>query len=223
MNSAAFVLPGFNRAVVRALLLIVALGIAGTAVSAQSSPAAPSTMQKCRGVSGRANGFVEQCGDKLRAWSLTLVDLKRKVENDIHGRFFFNCPIEFMCQDEPFIVGRLVDREAWQVSAKDERAIYEQANGLKYPMSPQPPMPPPACAPFDVSVAETAGRAVCFDQAGQKGWVLVIAADDRAAFLLSFSQRNLSGNVLKEKVLELLPRFKIERATGDAALLKWLR
>ena len=53
--------------------------------------------------------------------------------------------------------------------------------------------------------------------------VFVVAADDRVAFLLSFSQQNTSANMLKEKVVEFLPRFKIERATGDAALMKWFR
>jgi hypothetical protein len=85
-------------------------------------------------------------------------------------------------------------------------------------------MPPPACTLFDVSIAGTPGRAVCFDETGGKGSsVFVIAADDRVAFLLSFSQQNISANALREKVVELLPHFKIERASGDAALMKWFR
>jgi len=146
------------------------------------------------------------------------------MESDPHGRFWFNCPIELMCQNEPTIAGRFVNWAEWQDSTKDERAIYERANALSYPMRPLPPMPPPACAPFDISIAGMAGRAVCFDESGVKGGsVFVVAADDRVAFLLDFFQQGESANMLKGKVLELLPRFKIERATGDAALLKWFR
>jgi hypothetical protein len=69
-----------------------------------------------------------------------------------------------------------------------------------------------------------AGRAVCFDETGVKGSsVFVVATDDRAGFLLAFFQQGMSANTLKEKVAELLPRFKIERATGDAALMKWFK
>jgi hypothetical protein len=62
------------------------------------------------------------------------------------------------------------------------------------------------------------GRAVCFDEN-----VVVVAADDRVGFLLYFSQRDTPAAVLKNKVLEMLPRFEIERATGEVGLKRWLR
>jgi hypothetical protein len=129
-----------------------------------------------------------------------------------------------MCKDEPLIAGGFVDRAAWLASAKDERAIFERSTAFTYPPRPLPPMPPPACAPFDVSIAGIAGRAVCFGESGVKGGsILVVAADDYAAFVLGFSRQDGTVDMLRERVLELLPRFKIERATGEAALLKWFR
>jgi hypothetical protein len=155
---------------------------------------------------------------------LKLLEFKREAGRDLHGRFSFYCPIELMCEGEPTIVGIFVAAEKWQTSAKDERAVFEMANALSYPHRPLPPMPSLACPLFDVSIDGIAGRAVCFDESDVKGGnVFVVAADDRVAFLLGFYQRNKSANALKEKVVELLPRFKIERATGDAALLKWFR
>jgi hypothetical protein len=87
-----------------------------------------------------------------------------------------------------------------------------------------PELPSSACPLFDVSVDGMAGRAVCFDEAKMQGGnVVVVAADNYVGFLLIFYQRDQSANALRDKVLELLPRFKIERATGDVALLRWLK
>jgi hypothetical protein len=214
-----------SNAFARSLLLSVALTAATLCVvSAQSLPAPSSTKQECRGITSGRAGFLEQCGDRLHAWSLTLSEFKRETVSDLHGRFFFQCAIKLMCESEPEIVGRFVDRQEWLDSAKDERAIYVIANTLREPGGPLPPMPSSACPLFDISIAGMPGRAVCFGESGGKGSsVFVVAADDRVAFLLDFSQPDRSANALKEKVLELLPRFKIERATGDAALMKWLR
>jgi hypothetical protein len=55
------------------------------------------------------------------------------------------------------------------------------------------------------------------------GFVVIVAADERVGFMLSFSQRGKPAIALKDKVLELLPRFEIERATGDLGLKKWLK
>jgi hypothetical protein len=53
------------------------------------------------------------------------------------------------------------------------------------------------------------------------GSVFVVAGDDRVAVLLAFFQRDELSSALRKKVVELLPRFKIERAIGDAALMEW--
>jgi hypothetical protein len=204
------------------VLLVISLTAATVyPASAQSPP----VTQECRSVMAHGAAFLEQCGDRLNAWSLKLREFKREMGSDLHGRFSFYCPIEPMCEGEPSIGGRFVNRAEWQSGAKDERAIFELEDRLRIPLRPVPPMPNPACPVFDVSFAGTAGRAVCFGEPGSNGSrVVVVAADDRVAFLLRFYQQDKSPDALKEKVvLEWLPRFEIERATGDAALLKWFR
>lgn len=210
--------------VARILSLVVVLAIVTVGGASAQSWSAASSTQECYGIRSYGAGFFEQCRDRLNSWTLTLSEFKREAGSDLHGRFVFHCPIELMCEGEPAIGGRFVNWAEWQNSAKDEQAIYERANALSVPTRPLPPLAPPACPLFDISIAGMAGRAVCFEEPGIKGGlVVVVAADDRVAFLLSFYQQDKSANALKEKVLELLPRFKIERATGDAALLKWFR
>ena len=213
------------HAFVRTLLLIGLLAAAtGGDASVQSPPAASSATQECRGISQSKASFLERCGDRLNAWRLTL-PFKREIWSDLHGRIFFKCGIGPMCDGEPTIAGGFVNRAEWQAGAKDERAIFELLmDRLQVPIGPLPPMPHPACPLFDVSFAGMAGKAVCFGEPGvNRSSVIVVAADDRAAFLLRFYQDE-SPDALKEKVVfEWLPRFKIERATGDAALLKWFR
>lgn len=218
---------GAGQVFVRALFLTVALAVAAIGAVSAQSPTAASTTQECHGVVGGSTSFVEQCGDRLVAWSLTL-PFKREIQGDLHGRFFFNCAVEPMCEGEPMIIGRFVNWAEWQNSAKDEQAIFERANLLAYPIRQLPPMPPPACSLFDSPLAGMAGRAICFDESGVKGGinsssVFLVVADDRVAVLLSFYLRDASANALRQKVVEFLPRFKIERATGDAALMKWFR
>jgi hypothetical protein len=225
MTSVVSIFLDIGRAFARILLLVVALAAAAVgAASAQSPPAASAPTQECRGIMEGRAGFLEQCGDRLNAWSLGLSEFKRETGSDLHGRFFFYCPIELMCDGEPTIAGRLLPAAEWQASPRDEQTIYELANRLWEPIRPLPPMPSPACPLFDISIAGMAGRAVCFEEPELKGSsVFVVAADDRVAILLAFSQQDKLSSALKEKVVELLPRFKIERATGDAALMKWFR
>jgi hypothetical protein len=67
------------------------------------------------------------------------------------------------------------------------------------------------------------GRGVCLGVTDVKGGniVVVVAADDRVGLALSFQQYRSAGE-LRDEVLELMPRFKIERATGDS-VLEWFR
>lgn len=229
MRSAAFVFRDVGFFAARILLVVFTLAPAVIGVSsAQSLSAAPSTVQECQGFSaGGGAAFVEQCGDRLHAWRLTLprsFNLLGHAQNDWHGRFFFNCEIEPMCKGETAIIGRFVPLVGWQQSSRNERDIYELTDRLTYPWRPLPPMPPIACPLYDVVLAGMSGRAVCFSDPGGSGsTVVVVVADDRVAFLLSFYQRDMSVSVLKDEVSELLSRFRVERATGDAALMRWLR
>ena len=136
-----------------------------------------------------------------------------------------------MCEGEPAISGFFVPWATWQNSAKDEKAIYETLRSV--PMMAvswsfvggQPrPLPPLTCPLFDVSVGDMTGRAVCFGDAETKaGYVVAVVADDHIGFLLAFYQQDNSASTLKSKADELLPRFKIERATGDVGLMRWFR
>jgi hypothetical protein len=85
-------------------------------------------------------------------------------------------------------------------------------------------MPSLACPIFDVSVGGLPGRAVCFDEAAMKGGnVVVVAADNDVGFLLVFYRQDQSAASLRDKMLELVPRFKMERVTADIALLRWIQ
>ena len=80
------------------------------------------------------------------------------------------------------------------------------------------------CEAFDVQIAGISGRAVCYQSAqlGQSA-VVVVAAERDVGFILIFLHPHQDWTMLREKVLHLLPRFAVGRASGDAALLGWLR
>jgi hypothetical protein len=185
----------------------------------------------CRFVRALGAGFVEDCGKQLNAFRLILLETKlgstgvrREVLGDMHGRFSFPCPIEPMCGSEPFISGFFVSAEPWNNSPKDEQAIYQavRSNPLMRG-GPPPQMPPAACPVFDVVIDGMRGRGVCLGVTEVKNGniVVVVAADDRVGLAMSFQQYRSAGE-LRDEVLEIMPRFKIERATGDS-VSEWFR
>jgi hypothetical protein len=185
----------------------------------------------CRFVRALGAGFVEDCGKQLNAFRLILLEAKlgsigvrREVLGDMHGRFSFPCPIEPICGYEPFISGFFVSAEQWNKSPKDEQAIYQavRSNPLMRG-GPPPQMPPAACPVFDVAIDGMRGRGVCLGVTDVKNAniVVVIAADDRVGLAMSFQQYR-SASELRDEVLEIMPRFKIERATGDS-VSEWFR
>jgi hypothetical protein len=185
----------------------------------------------CQFVRAVGAGFVQDCGKQLNAFRLILLETKlgstgvrREVLSDMHGRFSFPCPIEPMCGYEPFISGFFVSAEQWNNSPKDEQAIYQavRSNPLMRG-GPPPQMPPAACPVFDVVIDGMRGRGVCLGVTDVKNGniVVVIAADDHVGLALSF-QKYRSADELRDEVLEIMPRFKIERATGDK-VSEWFR
>jgi hypothetical protein len=185
----------------------------------------------CRFVRALGAGFVEDCGKQLNAFRLILLETKlgstgvrREVLGDMHGRFSFPCPIEPMCGSEPFISGFFVSAEPWNNSPKDEQAIYQavRSNPLMRG-GPPPQMPPASCPVFEIVIDGMRGRGVCLGVTDVKNAniVVVIAADDRVGFAMSFQQYRSAGE-LRDEVLEMMPRFKIERATGDK-VSEWFR
>jgi hypothetical protein len=212
----------------------VVMGLISAAIFSNASAQEPA----CRVVSAQGASFLEECGKQLNSFSLSLSEtklglseIKREVGRDLHGRFYFPCPVEPMCENEPTIGGSFIAPESWNKSPKNEVAIYQtfqrvplMAISWSSRGGPPPEVPTAACPLFDVSVDGVAGRAVCFDNPKAKTVsVILVAADDRVGFLLSFYQRDQSVNGLRDKVLELIPRFKIERATGDVGLMRWVR
>jgi hypothetical protein len=185
----------------------------------------------CNVVRVQDAGLLEDCGNQLRSFFLILSDLKREVSGDFHGHFAYRCSVELMCDGESTITGFYISPDGWQASAKDEAAIFQAlqstpigATGQGRPGGPEPQMPSVACPIFDVSVGGLAGRAVCFDEAAMKGGnVVVVAADNDVGFLLVFYRSDQSAAVLREKVVDVISRFKIERATGDVSLLRWMQ
>jgi hypothetical protein len=185
----------------------------------------------CRFVRALGAGFVEDCAKQLNAFRLILLETKlgsigvrREVLSDMHGRFSFPCPIEPMCGSEPFISGFFVSAEQWNDSLKDEQAIYQavRSNPLMRG-GPPPQMPPASCPVFDVVIDGMRGRGVCLGATDVKNAniVVVIAADERVGFAMSFQQYR-SASELRDEVLEMMPRFKTERATGDK-VSEWFR
>jgi hypothetical protein len=179
----------------------------------------------CNPVTSSGAGFLVECGKQLHSYNLSLSEsklglsgAKREVRLDLHGRFAFFCPVETMCANEPTVGGFFLAPAGWLSSSKDEQAIFQVLRNMPWPGGSPPPIPSASCPVFDVSIGGMNGRAVCFDES-----VVIVAADDRVGFLLLFSQRDKPAAVLKDKVLEMLPRFEIERATGEVGLKRWLR
>jgi hypothetical protein len=200
-------------------------------ISAVALPEAFAQEPACHVVRAVGAGFVEDCGEQLNAFRLILLETKlgstgvrREVLGDMHGRFSFPCPIEPMCGYEPFISGFFVSAEQWNKSPKDEQAIYQavRSNPLMRG-GPPPQMPPAACPVFDVVIDGMRGRGVCLGVTDVKNGniVVVVAADDRVGLAMSF-QKYRPADELRDEVLEIMPRFKIERATGDK-VSEWFR
>ena len=82
--------------------------------------------------------------------------------------------------------------------------------------------PPPACAVFDVQIGDLPGRAVGFDVADGSA-VIVIAGDDQVALVLSIFQRKQSPGAMRDKAMDMIPLFRMQRPTGDITLLRWIR
>jgi hypothetical protein len=176
-------------------------------------------------------GFVVECGNKLYSFNLSLRESKltasgtgREVEHGYHGGFSFSCPVVPICPDEPTAGGFFITPSGWLSGARNEQAIFQilEEWGRMRPGGSRPSAPSASCPLFDVSIGGMNGKAVCIDIADGR-FVAVVAADERVGLVLVFSQRDKSAVALKDQVLEMLPRFEIERATGEAGLKRFLR
>jgi len=187
--------------------------------------------QSCRRVEGDGASYLEQCGDRLRSFTLSLQDIRRSVGSDLHARFRFGCPIEPMCENEPEIFGWFIDQHQWRGGTQGEAAIFDLLE--RQPLGAtvwttftgarvEPPVP--VCEMFAVTISDMAGRAVCYRfPAIPQSAIVIVASDENTGFVLIFSARTLNWESLRAKTLQRLPRFEIHRASGDAALLRWMR
>ena len=187
--------------------------------------------RSCHRIAGYAASFLERCGDRLRSFTLSLEDIRRTAGSDLHGRFYFQCPIEPLCIGEPEISGFFIDAKGWARSARDQQAIVDV---LRHALMKDATWGQPGargsdllesrCKAFDVQVAGLAGQALCFVAPDLKSSALVVvSADADVGFVLVFQRRDLDWEDLRTQALRTMPRFSIERASGDAALLRWMK
>jgi hypothetical protein len=179
--------------------------------------------ESCSRVRYQNAGFVERCGSELHSFILSLSDIRRLVKPGAHGGFYFACPLDAMCTRQPAIFGFFITPAEWQNGPKNDRALFELLRRIPHSHLP-PTVPPVACPMFDVTLDGMAGRGSCFDQPIVKGELIVIVAtDDRVGIVLTFSQRELAVGALRTKALAMMPKFKVDRASGDAGLLRWMK
>jgi hypothetical protein len=203
----------------------VAIGLVSVSLGTPAFADEPAC--KVLGVLGAS--LLQQCGDQLHSFGLDLADIKREVSNDQEGRFSFDCPISIMCEGSPAIGGFFIDEGAWTKSAKDAQAIGQIVQSPPITAEnaaavPPGSMPAAACQAFDVSISGTNGKGACFNDAATKtATVAMVFVDDDVGFLLSFSQKDIAADKLKDSAIAMLPKFKIERAKGDVGLLRWMR
>ena len=203
----------------------------------------PAFGEDCKFVQSRAASYLEQCGDKLRSFSLQMSDQSWQAVAGLRGKNWFVCRTHIearpsmlevlsgagenpgtLCPGEPVVGFSFVAAAYWKNSSKDDAAILEAlATSSIAAFEPAIPVSAIACPVWDVTVAEMPGRALCLT-VGPATIVAVVSGDDKNAFVLAFSQADSNVEALKDKVSKtLLPKFAVEHATGDAGLLRWLQ
>jgi hypothetical protein len=211
-----------------ALLLAFLLGLTSSAF-AQDRPA-QDERRNCHILRGAGSSFLEDCGDRLHSFTLAFNDSRHMVDRDQQGRFSFLCTFGPMCVNEPKISGFFIKPEEWNNGAKDEAAIIAAFQGVPLMSGAwsrpavQPAPPPATCPVFDVAIDNLEGRAACYGGAeGKWSAVVIVVADDRVGIVLSFFQADHDAEAVRSKVLALVPKFGIQRASGDAGLKGWIR
>jgi hypothetical protein len=178
----------------------------------------------CRPIRMVGTAVLKQCGNQLRSMTLVLRDIKRTPGADMHGRFFYACPIQHMCQDEPQLWGFFIDQGAWLKGGRGEAEMRELLRHAPGVGAVPDDFANPACAISTVEVAGMEGRAICYELAPNNlHAVVIVGAADDVGFALVFAQPGLGWDLLREKVSVITSKLVLQRAVGDASLLKWVR
>ena len=135
------------------------------------------------------------------------------------NKFRFSCRPGF-CQGEPDISGSFIDPDAWMRSKQDEAAVFDIMTarvGWKLLGSEQHfrEIFKPSCD-RSVTVAGLPGRMIRYNTgsaaADSSPTVIMVAADDRVGFMLSFQSPD-SKNV-RDDAVSALRAFSLERGKG---------
>ena len=203
--------------------LAVLLLVAGLA------PAHAERVSPCKTIRAEGAAILQLCGGaRLRSFALSMQGTERTAVHEYSSKFRFSCRLGF-CQGEPDISGSFIDPDAWTLSKQDEAAVFDimatQA-GWKLLGSEQHfrGIFKPSCD-RSVTVAGLPGRMICYNTgsaaADSSPTVIMVAADDRVGFLLSF--QSLDSNNVRDDAVSALRAFSLERGEGDVALERWFR
>ena len=225
--------------------LLVVVSVLGVTCAGAEQPS------ECKGVLLKGAGVLKQCGDRLQLWNLKPLDERWRAGQDLHGRFSFECFIlpskrppdvtiyDMLrsqaatgdmprCPDQLSVGGFFFDAGEWQKGPKDENAIQAAlfqmplgsgvwTNELKHSIR-------SICPAFDITIGGVNARAACFELSDLKQNMIAMAVvDEDTSLVLTFLKDDLTADALKSSFLDFVRLLTIERASGDAALLRWLQ
>jgi hypothetical protein len=199
---------------------------AALVVAVLTEPAPAQGEPSCESVRFDGVGGVSslwRCGSTLKSFELSLNDTTMSVGFGWHGQFGFFCKIEVDCEGRPEFGGILGDLKTWTEAGEGEQAIATLSSTTF--MLPGP-IPKSACGMFHVPVGDLQGRGVCYVFVKEASSAIAIAApEDKTGIvlILVFYQHNQDWQNLRDKALQELPKFHVHGATGDAALLRWMK
>jgi len=199
-------------------------------ISLAPNPTSAESGDACELVSAHPSGLLLRCGSLLKSLVLSFEDIRRLRRHDPQGVFHFVCPIDEMCDGQPRISGWMIDHTKWRRGERSDAAIFELLRqppiilrGAAQPVDTASDPLKSTCGVYELELAGLRGHGVCYDFGeSQSTTIVAVVSNDEIGFVLLFNQRDVELTALREKVDMLLPRFKLERATGDAYLMRWM-
>jgi hypothetical protein len=173
--------------------------------------------------------FLQQCGDQLRSFALSMSGTERTAVREHTNKFRFSCRPGF-CQGEPGIWGWFIDPDVWKQSKQDESSIFDILAGLagwKLLGSEQHfrSISKPTCELSQISLGGLSGQMICYETKSEAAvglsTVVMVAADPEVGIVITIQGPD-SKQVLDQAV-SALKVFNLERGRGDATLERWLQ